>query len=125
LAKVTLTNEAREDLRDLDGSARLLLLKALKKLTVDPDKRGQPLRSRARGNLITFRKLVVGNRDYRIVYRVESDGTVVVGWVIGKPADDECYRLALSKVRLHAHDRPLIGELLDLLGQTWPPDKRG
>lgn len=120
MAKVTLTDDAKEDLRDLDGSARALVLRALKKLETDPESRGQPLGSRASGSLVTFRKLVVGNRDYRIVYRVEADGTVVVVWVIGKRADAECYRLALSRIRLHAQDQPLIGALLDLLGQTWP-----
>jgi len=115
LARVLLTTEAKEDLRDLDGAARLLVLKALKKLENEPEKRGAPLGSRSGGNLATFRKLVVGDRDYRVVYRVESDGTVVVVWVIGKRADGECYDLAVARVRLHAGDQELVGELLGLL----------
>jgi mRNA interferase RelE/StbE len=43
MARIVLTSEAREDLRDLDGSARKIVLKAIRKLEVDPDKRGQPL----------------------------------------------------------------------------------
>jgi mRNA interferase RelE/StbE len=117
MARVTLTEDAREDLHDLDGTARLVVLKALKKLETEPMQRGQPLGSRARGDLTSFRKLVVGNRDYRIVYRVETDGTVVVVWVIARRADDECYELALARLRLHG-DAGVRG-LADSLEDVW------
>lgn len=97
------------------------MLKALKKLGNEPEKRGAPLGSRAAGNLATFRKLVVGDRDYRVVYRVEADGTVVVVWVIGKRADGECYDMAVARVRLHAGDQELVGELLGLLDRIGHP----
>jgi mRNA interferase RelE/StbE len=96
------------------------VLKALNKLENEPDKGGAPLGNRAGGNLATFRKLVVGDRDYRIVYRIESDGTVVVVWVIGKRADGECYDMAVARVRLHAGDQELVGELLNLLERIEP-----
>lgn len=101
MAGVQLTDEAREDLQDLDGSARIAVFKGLKKLRNEPEKRGQPLGRRSTSNLTTFRKLVVGNRDYRIVYRVEADGTIVVVWVIGRRSDDEVYDLAMSRLRMH------------------------
>jgi mRNA interferase RelE/StbE len=44
---------------------------------------------------------VVGDRDYRIVYRVEPDGSVVVVCVIARRGDDEVYQLAVSRLRLH------------------------
>ena len=44
---------------------------------------------------------MVGNRTYRIVFRVESDNTVCVVTVIAKRADDEVYRLALARLQLH------------------------
>lgn len=101
MAEVRLTEDAREDLHDLDGSARVIVLKGLKKLQRKPEKRGSPLGSRLSGNLMTFRKLVVGDRGYRIVYRVDPDGSVVVVWVIGQRSDDEVYHLAMSRLRLH------------------------
>ncbi len=101
MAEVRLTEDAREDLHDLDGAARVIVLKGLKKLQVEPEKRGSPLGSKLSGNLTTFRKLVVGDRDYRIVYRVDPDGSVVVVWVIGRRSDDEVYHLAMSRLRLH------------------------
>jgi mRNA interferase RelE/StbE len=84
MAEVLLTEDAREDLHDLDGAARVIVLKGLTKLQSEPEKRGSPLGSKLSGNLTTFRKLVVGDRDYRIVYRVDPDGSVVVVWVIGR-----------------------------------------
>lgn len=116
MAKVQLSEEAVEDFQDLDGAAQRLVAKALKKLTTDPHLRGQPLGNRPRGDLTTFRKLV-GNRDYRIIYRIETDGTVVVVWVIAKRADDEAYELAMSRLRLHAD--ATVRELASSLEQIW------
>ncbi|MGH3833757.1 MAG: type II toxin-antitoxin system RelE family toxin [Pseudonocardiaceae bacterium] len=101
MVEVRLTEDAREDLHDLDGAARVTVLKGLKKLQSEPEKRGSPLGSKLSGNLTTFRKLVVGDRDYRIIYRIDSDGSAVVVWVIGRRSDDEIYRLAMSRLRLH------------------------
>ncbi|MFN2494620.1 MAG: type II toxin-antitoxin system RelE/ParE family toxin [Pseudonocardiaceae bacterium] len=101
MAEVRLTEDARDDVHDLDGAARIAVLKALKKLRTEPEKRGTPLGSKASANLTTFRKLVVGDRDYRIVYRVEPDGSVVVVWVIARRSDDEVYHLAVSRLRRH------------------------
>jgi mRNA interferase RelE/StbE len=117
MAKVELSEEAREDFQDLDRAAQLIVAKALKKLETDPHLRGQPLGSRSGGDLTTFRKLVVGNRDYRIIYRINTDGTVVVVWVIGKRADNEAYELAMSRIRLH--NDPTVRELAVSLEQIW------
>jgi mRNA interferase RelE/StbE len=70
------------------------------------------------GNLTGYRKLVVGRKDYRIVYRVEPDGTIAVVMVIGKRADNEAYQLALARVRLHpgASVRDLAVPLENILG---------
>jgi mRNA interferase RelE/StbE len=118
LPRVQLTADAREDLRDLDGSTRKAVLKAIKKLESEPEERGQPLGSRQSGNLTTFRKLVVGDRDYRVIYRIEQDGTIVVVWVVGRRADQECYELAMSRLRLHADPR-LAGAAEQLLRESW------
>lgn len=106
MARVLLLPEAIEDLADLDGSSRLLAFKAMKKLQVSPEQRGAPLG----GGLTTFRKLIVGDRQFRIVYRVESDGTVVVIWVIATRVDDECYNLAMARLDLYG-EREIAGRL--------------
>lgn len=117
MAKVQLSAAAREDFLDLDGSARRIVAKALRKLETDPERRGQPLGNRGGGNLTTFRKLVVGDRGYRIVYRVAPDGTVVVVWVIGLRADAEAYELALRRLRLHGDSA--VRQLASSLDELW------
>lgn len=119
MGRVLLTSDAKEDLRDLDRSAQILVLKALKKLEVCPEQRGAPLGSNAKGNLTGFRKLVVGDRDYRIVYRVESNGDVTVIWVIAKRADDEVYRLAVARVELVGADPQVSADLTSMLASVW------
>ncbi len=117
MAVVKLLREAAEDVRDLDGSAQVLVLKALEKLKTNPEQRGQPLGSTVAGNLTTFRKLVVGNRDYRIVYRCLDENRVAVVMVVAKRADNEVYELAVSRLRLHEDPemRQLAENLRDLM----------
>jgi mRNA interferase RelE/StbE len=119
MAKVQLTSAAKEDVRELDGEARKRVLKAIKKLEDEPAKRGQPLGSKATGDLTTFRKLVVGDRQYRVIYRVEKDGSVAVVWVVGARSDDECYHLAVSRLKLYSTDAELTKELEELLETAW------
>ena len=118
MARVVLTDDAKEDLRGLDGAARKLVAIKLKQLEDEPEKRGAPLGSRSSRNLTTFRKVVVGNRDYRIVYRVDPDGTVCVVWVIGKRSDDEVYRVALARLKMVASDE-LTADLTGLLKKVF------
>lgn len=116
MAVVTLTGEAMEDLRDLDGSARKIVAKGLKKLEDEPEKRGEPLGSAASGDLTTtIRKLAVGNRTYRIVYRVEPDGTVCVVWVIAERVDSVVYDLAVSRLKLYSERTDLAQELMQII----------
>lgn len=103
-AEVELLPEAVEDFPGLDGSAKLIVLNALRKLRTSPDQRGQPLGSNLGGNLTGFRRAVVGNRTYRIVFRVAPDNTVCVVTVIAKRADDEVYRIALARLQMHENE---------------------
>jgi len=122
MARVVLTDDAKDDLRNFDGAARKLLAKKLKQLEDEPEKRGAPLGSRSSSNLTTFRKLVVGDRDYRIVYRVEPDGTVCVDWVIGRRSDNEVHQMALARLKMLARD-DLTADLTGLLKRVF--DKQG
>lgn len=118
MARVQLTDEAREDIRDLDGSERKIVLKALKKLETEPGKRGHPLGSKDTGNLTGLRKLVVGDRQYRIVYRVERE-TVVIVWVVGTRTDSECYEMASARLALYEGDPELTRSLEALVDQAF------
>jgi len=116
MSRVVLTDEAYEDFRGLDGQARVIVAKGLRKLETEPDKRGAPLGARQVGDLTTFRKLVVGDRACRIVYRVEPGGTVTVIWVIGHRTDDECYRTAIDRLRMYSDPvrAAILRQLLDV-----------
>lgn len=122
MARVELTDDAREDLRDLDGSARKTVLKAIKKLEREP-LRGQPMGSRQSGNLTGFRKLVVGRNTYRIIYWVQEnaepdDAEIIVVWVIAERADNQAYDLALGRLKAMAR-RDVASELERMLVEVW------
>lgn len=114
MAKVEFTREAREDLESLDGSAKKIVAKGIRKLETNPELRGDPLGSKVTGNLTNFRKLVVGNRTYRIVYEVLADDVLCVIWVIGARSDNECYELAVSRtLQAPESERLRLKSLLD------------
>lgn len=114
MAKVQLTTDAKEDLRRLDGDARLIVAKLLKKLESDPELRGEPLGSRNDSNLTGYCKLVVSKKSYRIVYRVHADGTVCIVHVIGKRSDAEAYKIAADRLAL-IDNQPLAAEIAGIL----------
>lgn len=102
MALVRFTDAAIEDLRALERKdpniVRLVLKKCLL-LERDPDA-GDPLL----GDLIGYRKLVVGNRDWRIVWRVIEDdsGAVTVEvaevWGVGARSEGEIYTELTDRV---------------------------
>jgi mRNA interferase RelE/StbE len=109
---------AIEDLEELDGSALRLVLGKIRVLFTDPEA-GQPLGRTPTGNLTGFRKLVVGDRAYRVVYRVEDSGAICVVWVVAARADERCYALAVERLR-GLGDHPEARRLADMLDQMKP-----
>jgi mRNA interferase RelE/StbE len=68
---------------------------------------GQPLR----GDLQGFRKIVVGDRDWRIIFRTNPAETVATVWVIGDRADSECYGEAVRRVTALGQRQPEVASL--------------
>lgn len=95
MAEVRFVDPAIEDLQLLPPDIVKRVLKKLLLLEENP-KAGAPLG----GPLTGYRKVVVGNRDWRIVYRETADGDVEVCevWAVGARADDEVYREAADRV---------------------------
>lgn len=120
MARVLLTDDAREDLRDLDRAAQISVVKGLKKLQTEPEKRGAPLGAKNGNSLVGFRKLVVGDRQYRIIYRVESNGDVCVVHVIGARADNEVYEIAVARLET-ASDHQYAAELSEMVSIVFTP----
>ena len=102
---------------DRIGSDRKKVLRALKKLEESPVQRGQPLGNRTGTSLTTFRKLVVGDCNLRVVHRVEAGGRVAVVWVVGPRADNEVYDLAMTRLRLHGSEAAT--QVAEVLAQLW------
>ena len=97
-----LTDPAINDLEALKKSNRNALRWALKTFLLlerDPEA-GRPLHKELQG----WRKLTMGDRDWRIVWRVTFDdaGSVIVDvaevWAVGARSDDEVYKEMSARV---------------------------
>lgn len=100
MADIEFTDDAIGDLEGLDGSALRLVLGKLRILQINPEA-GQPLGKKLTG----FRKLVVGDRTYRVVYRITPDGNCSVVWVIAGRVDSEAYDICLQRLADHPDPR--------------------
>ncbi len=131
-AGVRLTAPAREDLARLDGSPLVWALKKMLLLETDP-RAGQPLL----GSLIGYRKLVVGNRDWRIVWRATIDERgarsieIAEVWAVGARSDSDVYLEMTRRVEALG-DSPVrhsLSAVIDDLGRrakgltAQPPDQ--
>jgi mRNA interferase RelE/StbE len=93
--RVELTDEALDDPKRYAQSGNLArFLKRLLHLEAAGEQAGQPLG----GALAGWRKLVVGDRDWRVVYRMNREKTIATVWVIGDRADAACYQEAERRV---------------------------
>lgn len=98
--------EAEKDLKKLDGSERLLVLKALKKILKNPisiyeDGYGKPLGNKAGTDLTGLYKIKLRGAGLRIVYKLIKTPTAVLVVVIGARADDEVYETATKRSIKH------------------------
>lgn len=120
MAQVRFTDPAIEDLQRLSRDVVKRVLKKVLLLEENP-KAGLPLG----GPLTGYRKLVVGNRDWRVVYRETADGGVEVCevWAIGARADDEVYREATARVASMppGPTARTLGEVVARLGHAASP----
>ena len=111
------TSDAAADIKALDGSVRNQLRKVLeKKLAVDPEGYGLPLR----GSLTGYWKHQFGN--HRVVYRVYPEHHVVVICAVGvrKQGDAEDIYRQLESV---AKTGRLAEQLASVLRNLLPPKK--
>ncbi|MEI6621723.1 MAG: hypothetical protein WCP28_07440 [Actinomycetes bacterium] len=128
-AEVWLTAPACADLEALDPSVVILALRKMLLLERNP-LAGEALV----GSLVGWRKLVVGNRDWRIVWRAITDerGAVTVEiaevWAVGARSDSDVYsemRRRLEQLGDHPDNQPLA-QIIEAVGaqmrvQAHPP----
>jgi len=99
--------EALEDFRKLDGSQKILVRKAIQKVSQNPLPEseggyGKPLGNKNTSNLSGFLKIKLRGAGLRIVYQLirQEDALLIV--IIGARADDEVYELASARVKKHS-----------------------
>ena len=95
--------EAHDDLRRLDGSQRLLVRKAIQKVSQNPlpaeeGGYGKPLGNKGATNLSGYLKIKLKSSGLRIVYKVIRDESEMLVIIIGARADDEVYEEAQRRI---------------------------
>ena len=98
--------EAEKDLKDLDGSQRILVLKAIKKvqqnpLPVDEHGYGKPLGNHNSTSLAGLMKIKLRSAGLRIVYQLRRTESSMMVIVIGVRADEEVYDIAQKRADKH------------------------
>jgi mRNA interferase RelE/StbE len=120
-ARVELISEAIEDLARYAASGNLaLFLKKLIRLEEVGKDAGLPL---GRG-LTGWRKIVVGNRNWRIIFTTDPEETVATIWVIGDQNDDACYAEAQRRVQSLGKSRPEASSLAAAMFQISEAQKQ-
>lgn len=123
--RVELSSDAVGDLGRYATSSNIaLFLAKLVRLEEVGKDAGVPLG----GGLVGWRKIVVGDRDWRIIFTMNPDENVATVWVIGDRADAECYEQAARRLAQLGEDRPeaasLATVMLDLVRRRSSGRKR-
>lgn len=96
--------EAEKDLKNLDGSQRILVLKAIKKVQTNPLSQseggyGKPLGNKNGNDLSGFLKVKLKSAGLRIVYKTVKTEDKMLIIVIGARADEEVYDIAGKRIQ--------------------------
>lgn len=112
--RVELIDEAVADLvRYAESGTLPLFLKKLLRLEEVGRDAGLPL-----GRSLTgWRKILVGDRQWRIVFTLDPNETVATVWVIGDRDDAECYREAEARISALRGRDPTASTLANVLFQ--------
>jgi mRNA interferase RelE/StbE len=101
--RVEFINEALDDLARYATTGNLpLFLKKLIRLEEVGTDAGLPLGK----GLTGWRKIVVGDRNWRIIFTTDPEETVATVWVIGDRDDSACYDEAQRRIRALGDKRP-------------------
>ena len=101
--QVKFTQAAEKDLFQLDGSQRILVQKAIRKVSQNPlpdyqGGYGKPLSNKAKSKLAGYLKIKLKAAGIRIVYKLVEINGVMVIVVIGARADNEVYDIAQKRI---------------------------
>lgn len=98
--------EAVDDLRKLDGSQKILIRKALKKVCQNPLPEteggyGKLLGNKGSSHLSGFLKIKLRGAGLRIVYQLIRKEDHILVIIIGAREDDEVYEIAQKRIFKH------------------------
>lgn len=113
--RVELIDEAITDLAGLaEGGALKRFLKKLVEIENKGIEAGEPLGR----DLVGWRKITVGDRNWRIVFCVNRENTVATVCVIGDREDSFCYEEAKRRAERVDHETAssLAEAMLDVVG---------
>jgi len=101
---VTFIEEAARDFKRLDGSAKPIVLKAIKKTAQNPRPNteggyGKPLGSHSSSDLTGFLKIKIKSTGHRIVYQYikDKDGMRII--IISIRDEEKVYKEAEKRIR--------------------------
>ena len=98
--EVEFIDAARDDMQKLDGSQRLLVLKAITKVQKNPGAEGYgtALGNRGGSNLTGLFKIKLRKSGIRVVYQlIEADGVMRIV-IVGMRSDEQVYRDAARRL---------------------------
>lgn len=104
--KLSYLPEAEKDLKALDGSQRILVLKAIKKVQQNPLPAEENGYEKSLGNygstgLAGFLKIKLRAAGLRVVYKLQRTESEMLVIVIGVRADEEVYDIASKRAARH------------------------
>lgn len=104
---VTYLPEAVKDLAALTGNQRILVAKAITKVSHNPlpdydGGYGKPLGNRAGNDLTGFLKIKLQRAGLRVVYKLIQTEAEMLVVVIGARADEEVYATAQRRAEKHS-----------------------
>jgi mRNA interferase RelE/StbE len=113
--RVELIDDAIADLaKHTESGKRRSFLKKLVEIEAKGSQAGEPLGR----DLVGWRKMTVGNRDWRIVFRVDKAETVATVCVVGDRDDSACYEEAKKRANdVQDEDAASLAEsMMELFG---------
>ena len=115
---IAFTGDAFEDVKGLDGSIRIKLRKVLtKKLAIDPQSYGLPLRSPL--NLFWKHEFA----SHRVIYRIYEDKRVVVVFAIGLRKQGDAADV-YKQFEALAQTGRVAQQIVNVLGSLTPGKKK-
>ena len=103
---ITFLEEAQEDLRKLDGSVRIQVLKGIQKVSQNPlpatqGGYGKPLGNKNGTNLTNLLKIKFRDLGIRVVYKVEITNSIMNIIIISTRTDEQVYEEAKTRRNKH------------------------